>query len=71
MPNAARKFTEASIRLFDTSRLKPEVNKEQWATDLKKLRWYGPFNGGENRYYFQTATESGNFEGLLIDISLR
>ena len=72
MPQALRKFNEQNIKLFDTSRLKPEVNKTQWLEDLKKLRWFGPFKypGNDNLYSFQTATDSGNFEGLLLDIDL-
>ena len=72
IPQALRKFNEQNIKLLDTSRLKPEVNKTQWLEDLKKLRWFGPFKlpGNDNEYYFQTATDSGNFEGLLLKIYL-
>jgi len=45
------------------------VNKTEWLADLKKLKWHGPYE--YNKYYrFQTATDSGNFEGLLLSFSL-
>ena len=65
-----RKFNEQQIKLHDTSRLDDEVDKTQWLADLKNLKWYGPFECGENNYRFQTATDSGNFEGFLLDIWL-
>ena len=70
MPRTLQKFTEQKIQLYDTSRLKPEVNKTQWLADLKKLKWYGPFDSKDTYYRFQTATDSGNFEGLLLYFSL-
>ena len=69
MPRALQRFTEKKIQLYDTSRLEPVVNKTQWLADLKKLKWYGPFKDGTS-YIFQTATDSGNFEGLYLLFSL-
>ena len=70
IPQLLRKFNEQKIQLFDTSRLKQDVNKTQWLEDLKKLKWYGPFMYNNNGYTFQTATDSGNFEGFFLDITL-
>ena len=43
IPRALRRFTEKKIQLFDTSKLNSSVDKTQWLEDLKKLKWYGPF----------------------------
>lgn len=65
-PNSAKKFNEAKVQLFDTSILNASVNKAQWIADLSKLKWYGPFEENHYGYQFQTATDSGNFEGLIL-----
>jgi len=45
------------------------VDKTQWLKDLKKLKWYGPFED-DSYHRFQTATDSGNFRGLCLGYSL-
>ena len=70
IPKALQKFNQQNIRLHDTSRLESTINKDEWLADLKKLKWYGPFKGSEDVYKFQTATDSGNFEGLHLEIFL-
>lgn len=66
IPNSLRKFNEQRIKLHDTSRIKSDVDKTKWIVDLKNLKWYGPFQSGTNCYVIQTATDSGNFEGLYL-----
>lgn len=68
--NCLRKFNGAEIKLYDTSKLLDEDKNARWLLDLKKLRWYGPFNFREDEFWFQTATDSGNFQGLLVRILL-
>ena len=72
MSIALQRFTQQKIQIYDTSVLNSEVDKTQWLEDLKKLKWYGPFSddGDDNYYIFQTATDLGNFEGLLLQINL-
>ena len=62
MPKALQRFAEEKIQLYE------EVNDTQLLEDLKKHKWYGPYKY-DNYYLFQTATDSGNFEGLLLQIS--
>ena len=69
MPRALQKFTEKKIQLYDTSQLFDEVIKTQWLELLKKTKWAGPYNY-DNDYSFQTVTDSGDFGGLLLQISL-
>ena len=67
--NLRKNLIEKRIQLYDTSRLNSEVDKTHWLSELKELKWYGPFDC--NSYYmFQTATNVGNFQGLLLEISL-
>jgi len=68
MPKALRKFNSQKIQLYDTSKLKPEVDKEKWIQELKTLKWYGPFKFWDDAYFFQTNTPSGKLRGLHLQI---
>ena len=70
IPAAHAQFNQQKIQSFDTSKLYAVVVKTQWLADLKSLRWYGPYQQGENVYLFQTATDQGNFEGFVLRVNL-
>ena len=70
IPISLQKFNQKKIQLYDTSKLDAEVNKAQWLTDLTKLKWYGPFDSLEDSLMILSATDSGNFQGLLLNFYL-
>lgn len=70
MPDCLKDFNKEKIKLHDTSKLEPKINKAEWLSDVKKLRWYGPYAGEENIFVFQTASETGTFQGYCLMIAL-
>ena len=71
MPDTTAKFNQMNLKLYDTTKLDDSVtDKLQWIEDLKKLRWFGPFKPRDNVYQFQTVTDAGSFEGLMMTIYL-
>lgn len=63
-----KNFDSTVIKLNDTSRLYPEIDKKQFLKDLQKIRWVGPF-GNEDRLFFNSVTTKGEMKGLCLDIS--
>ena len=75
IPKSIKQFDQAKIKLFSTNRLFQTLDKAAWINDLKKLKWYGPFQNEDvnkcpNVYRFQTATSEGDFGGFVFDIAM-
>ena len=69
-----KKFDERNFRPFDTTVLHQWVDKYEWITRIKKSKWYGPYGYMDNKinypnvYFFMTADDSGNSQGLSLAI---
>lgn len=62
-----KKFDQSNNKLYDTRKLRKEVDLEQWLKMIKTLRWYGPF-GLDYGYAFATATDSGVIQGFCLTL---
>lgn len=68
IPLAFQKFNKEQIqvgRLYFFS----EEKRSHWLAKLHEFSWYGPFSFS-GTFVFQTATDSGILEGLVLIISL-
>lgn len=68
-----RNFHKAAIKIYDTSNIYDCQLNYQWFAEFKNLKWYGPFcdkrySASEDNFIFQTATDSGNFQGFFFGL---
>ena len=77
MPEALLNFNNLKLELHETKFLQTDDEKNRWLAEVKTLKWYGPFTYKQDLHYyhdiysFRTATDSGNFQGLHLDIHLQ
>jgi len=65
-----REMAGVEIGLDQRKHFDPDINAEEWFEEIKKLQWYGPFEGGPDVYRFQTADASGKFYGFHFKVYL-
>lgn len=71
LPNAAKKLEDAQIHLYDTTKLNNSINQAKWLDGLRSSKWFGPFKAQYSKVYkFHSATGTGVFEGLLLNIDM-
>lgn len=60
------KLLADDIRLYDTSRLGPKIDRSEWIADLKSMTWHGPFFHSVEVFSFHTVTDEGEPKGLML-----
>lgn len=70
---SVQNFDLALISIYDTSKLKPGIDINQWSENLKKLRWFGPYKERQDSetLFFKARSSSEDKSGFYLYFHLK